>query len=169
MNEWNWFVLDVNPEPWAIGDLSVGRAKGKVYPKVARNQQLWYYQQAVKEAIGETDLWFEGYFELMFLFWRNRAEYSTSQARTHRKHEADVTNLQKATEDALQGVLFKNDKDTCDIRSRLVAQGSHVKGKIVIAIRSHSQPSYLNLPADVLAQIEEIDHAISDTSWNVNG
>jgi Holliday junction resolvase RusA-like endonuclease len=111
------FYLDINPEPWAIGPVSVGRgAGGKMYPVVGRNQQLNAYQQAVKEAMLEQsqvshEPTKDVKWQLHFGFWRQRADYTTPQARTHRKHEADVTNMQKATEDALQGILFTNDKD----------------------------------------------------------
>lgn len=163
MNEWTWFVLDVNPEPWAIGDLSVGRKGGKMFPMVGRNQQLWYYQQAIKEALGKPDLWIEGPIDLRFYFWRDRAEYQTPQARGHRKHEADLTNLQKATEDALQGVLFKNDKDVRHVVSWMMEQGPGVNGKVVIAIRP-LDPVKPNLPEDVYEQIAALDMPI-DNTW----
>jgi Holliday junction resolvase RusA-like endonuclease len=133
--DWHWFVLDINPEPWAIGPVGVKRVNGKMVPYVGRNTQLHMYKEAVREVLGDPGLFIEGKVELKFFFWRNRAEYSTPQARTHRKHEADGTNMAKSTEDALQGVLFKNDKDTNHMQWTVVEQGPNVKGRIVIAIR----------------------------------
>ena len=157
--DWHWFVLDVNPEPWAIGDLSVGRRNGKAFPMVGRNNQLHSYKEAVKEALGDPGIFFEGPIELQFFFWRRRDEYKTPQARTHRKHEADATNLQKATEDALQGVLFKNDKDVNDIHSVVVEQGSDVTPRVVVAIRKGTEfPKVMEgFPDDVCALLDEID------------
>jgi Holliday junction resolvase RusA-like endonuclease len=134
MPEYRWYELDLNPEPWAIGPLGVNR-KGGLRPFVGRNQQLFNFQEAVKEAMNSPQFVPEmivGDVALIFYFWRQRAEYTTPQARTHRKHEADTTNMQKALEDALQGVLYKNDKDVKFINSIQVAQGPDVRGKILV-------------------------------------
>lgn len=166
---YHWFVLDVNPEPWAIGPLGVSRKSGKLIPYVGRNMQLHAYKEAIKEALGtEPGVWIEGKVQLRMYFWRQRAEYSTPQARTHRKHEADVTNLQKATEDALQGVLFKNDKDVNDIHSIMVEQGPNVRGKVVIGIKANQEmPVNMALfPAEVSLLINEIDDP--DPDWMDN-
>lgn len=156
-----WFVLDINPEPWAVGPAGVARKSGKLIPYIGQNQQLKAYQNAVAELVGTQDSMLEGKIQLKFWFWRNRAEYTTPQARTHRKHEADVTNLQKATEDALQGVLFKNDKDVVDIHSIMVAQGPDVQGKIVIYCEKFAMSERgltSNLPEEVRMDLEELDH-----------
>lgn len=158
MNDFHWFVLNVNPEPWAVGPLSIGRRGGKMFATMGRNQQLWTYQQAVKEEIGESpSVWIEGPVQMVFYFWRRRDEYSTHQARTHRKHEADATNMQKALEDALQGVLFKNDKDTNDIRSVIVEQGPDVQPKVVVAIKKSQK-----LP-EVMAEFPQQVHELLDS------
>lgn len=145
-----WILLDVNPEPWAIGPVGSARRGGKLTSYVGRNAQVHAYEQAIKEAVLDQlpkDFeMFEGKITLEFYFWRERAEYVTPQARTHRKHEADVTNLQKATEDALQGVLFKNDKDVDDVHSVMVNQGPEVEGTVIIGI---SRSNALTLPKPV--------------------
>lgn len=137
-NEWRWFALDLNPEPWSLGPVGSARRGGKIVSFVGRNAQLHAYEEAVKEAIGDQT-WVEGPIELRFYFSRVRSEYTTPQARSHRKHEADLTNLQKATEDALQGVLFKNDKDVKSVHSVMVDQGPEVQSYIIIGIRQHQQ------------------------------
>lgn len=166
--DWQYFVLNVNPEPWAIGDLSVGRKAGKMFPMVGRNQQLYNYQQAIKEALGNPSLWFDGPVELRFYFWRQRDSYKTPQARTHRKHEADLTNLQKSTEDALQGVFFKNDKDVMHVESIMVQQGENVGGLVVIGIREGSQPES-NVPLGVMGMvgqhIDELNEEAESNNW----
>ena len=164
---WHWFVLDVNPEPWAIGDLSVGRRGGKAFPMVGRNNQLHMYKEAVKEELDNPGIWFDGKIELKFFFWRRRDEYKTPQARTHRKHEADGTNMAKATEDALQGVLFKNDKDVNRMEWTVVEQGPDVIPRVVVAIRQgQDMPEVMaEFPEYVGILLDEMDNVSSDNEW----
>lgn len=151
-----WFLLDLNPEPWAIGPVGYARRGGKMSAYVGRNQQLDAYKEAVREALGPQEM-IEGKVKVLFYFWRQMAEYTTPQARTHRKHEADTTNLQKSTEDALQGVLFSNDKDVRDIHSILVEQGPEVEGRIIIAVEKVNG----SIP-DAVALIPDEMHALMD-------
>lgn len=160
MKQGAWYVLEgLNPDPWAIGPLSVGRKGPRgIYPIVGRNLQLDNYKKAVQEVLlqkyGPQDL-IEGPIELGFFFWRVIDEYKTTQSRTARKHEADLTNLIKATEDALQGVLFKNDKDVKRfVKSEIVEQGPNAKPCVVIyaAPASTDKP---DLPDHVWAEINE--------------
>lgn len=166
MSNFRWFVLDLNPEPWAIGPVGYARRNGKMSAYVGRNAQLDAYKEAVAEELKEAlagsnagDYFIEGKVELRLYFWRNRAEYKTPQARTHRKHDADATNMQKATEDALQGILFKNDKDVNDVRTVVVEQGPDVKGRIVIGVRKSADlPDVMaELPDSVCTMLDELD------------
>lgn len=161
----DWYVLAVNPEPWRIGPAGVARKSGKLIPYVGRDQQLAAYKAAVAESI-QPIRFFEGKVELEFFFWRHRATYETQQARTHRKHEADITNMQKATEDALQGILFKNDKDTNHVESHIVAQGPNVTGKIVIRIDENPDPR-IDLPEHIWALVNALDEqpATDPNAW----
>jgi hypothetical protein len=117
-----------------------------------------------------TQEMYDGLLEVKFWFWRRRDEYKTPQARTHRKHEADATNLQKATEDALQGILYKNDKDNRHVESFVVEQGPNVEPMIAIAIRQIS-PDHMdflvpNKVQDMIADLmNERDAEVSDNSW----
>lgn len=160
-----WFVLDLNPEPWAIGPVGYARRGGKMSAYVGRNQQLDAYKEAVREALGPGHVLItDSLVELRFYFWRNRADYNTSQARTHRKHEADLTNLQKATEDALQGVLFKNDKDVHDVHSIMVEQGPDVRGRVVIGLRPLSggmAAAVAELPSHVHRMMDALEETQS--------
>ena len=158
----HWYVLDVNPEPWAVGPVGVARSGGKLKPYIGRNQQLAAYKEAVAEAIGEGQEKITGKVKLQFYFWRKRYDYTIPQSRSHRKHEADVTNMQKATEDALQGVLFDNDKDVNDIHSVLVEQGPDVHGRIVIGIEaSPFLPEVMaELPQQVCDLLDHLDDEV---------
>jgi Holliday junction resolvase RusA-like endonuclease len=151
-----WIALDVNPEPWAIGPVGYSRRGGKMSAYVGRNQQLDAYKEAIREALGEQPK-LDGKVTLVFYFWRNRAEYLTAQARTHRKHEADVTNLQKATEDACQGVLFDNDRDVACVYSEMREQGPDVIPAVVIGIDSYIETE---LPPQVIALLDKSQQAL---------
>lgn len=175
-----WLHVPVNPEPWAIGPVGYARRNGKMSAYVGRNAQLDAYKQAVAEAVSEY--WgnlpvLEGKFKVHFYFWRNQAEYTTAQSRQHRKHEADATNLQKATEDALQGIVFSNDKDNKMVGSVVMAQGPSVVGQIVINIQDWDQTEdskyYLSkMPDGMIYRVNNtmfsIDSQVvseSDNSW----
>lgn len=132
-----WFALDLNPEPWAVGPLGVSRTSGTLHPYMGRNQQLDAYKEAVRDELisrypGMVQIQ-EPPYELEFWFWRNQADYEGANKRV-RKHQVDATNMQKATEDALQGLLIENDRDVRRIRSTIVAQGPDVRGAVVIRV-----------------------------------
>lgn len=173
MNDYIWFVLDVNPEPWAIGPLGVARTGGKLRPYVGRNAQLHAFQETVKAALEGAPEMEAGKYSIRLIFWRDRAEYETPQARTHRKHEADVTNMQKAFEDALQDVLFKNDKDVIDIHSTLIEQGPGVHGKIVLGIKvvAPLTEEDVYMPTEVRERLAALEAPLpeSDNSWPPRG
>lgn len=141
LDEAKWFVFAINPEPWAVGDAYVIR-KGGMRAAVGPNKQLQAYQAAIREAleIEKGDLVFAKgtKLQLSCWFWRQRAEYMTSQARTARKHEIDATNALKAIEDAFQGFLYHNDKDNLRVMSTMVSQDVDIdKPKIVVKIESY--------------------------------
>lgn len=149
-----FYVLDVNPEPWAIGDLYIGRRNGKLYPGVGQNSQLAAYKEAVREALLELeprklngDIWLE------FWFWRRLERYQTEtidgKSRTVQKNKPDVTNLVKATEDACQGVLFDNDRATTHSEGTMVQAGPDVHGAVIIGIKADTG-------LDLLAGLDEV-------------
>lgn len=158
-----WLVLELNPEPWRVGPVGIHRKGGRVGGHVGRDQQLDAYKNAVAEQVmlklgwKEGDpLVFDSKVKLTIYFWRVRSSYSTPQARTHRKHEADGTNLFKATEDALQGILYKNDKDNSRGNWEIVEQGENTVPRIII----HAEP-YIGLdpneiPDSVWSSIDDL-------------
>jgi len=162
-----WFVLHVNPEPWAVGPLDLLRRGGRLAPTMGRNVQLHMYQQAVKGELAEKYAEvgaapFPPCYELDFWFWRN----------TEQGNVADVTNLQKATEDALQGVLIANDRDVVRVTSWIAAQGPSVAGAVAFRVRwgvaRSSRDAAIDLPDEILYQVCENPIALnklSDNSW----
>lgn len=149
-NEDIWRVLCINPEPWAIGPLSIGRKKSGVFPRIGPNQQLVTFQQAVREELAGITMVEYEMVELDFYFWRQLESYKVGN-RTVVKKAADVTNLQKATEDALQGLAIANDRNVKRISSHLVAQGQDVEPRIIIRIKEYQGLDPQEIPDAVWA------------------
>lgn len=163
-----WFAIFVNPEPWAIGDLAVGKKNGKFYPYIGPNHQLVAYKQAVIEELqdqGVSQVPYESY-HLKFFFWRRLDTY-----RGGRKHLADATNLQKATEDALQGTLIGNDRDVRSIYSEIVSQGPDVKPCVIISVDEYLEGiNQRVIPEDLVAAMRaHKEPGLSDNVWRGPG
>lgn len=150
-----WFYLPLNPEPWAVGSLSLGKRNGRFFPKMDRNPQLAAYKEAIAEELSNTDMLPPGEYELRFYFWRVLDDYETGSGKRHRKHAADTTNLQKATEDALQGILFDNDRHVQRVTSTIIAQGPEVKPGILIGADNWSGLDPDELPQSVWDLVDE--------------
>jgi Holliday junction resolvase RusA-like endonuclease len=151
-----WYLCEINPEPWAVGPVGVNRRGGRISAYVGRNQQLHAYQEAItEELIAQNPTKIAGRVGLILGFWRDRPEYTTPQSRTHRKHDADLTNLQKATEDACQGVLFDNDKDVEYIQAIRVEQGSVDRPRVAIGVFEIPTDTDLGTSFDVFGLLVE--------------
>jgi Holliday junction resolvase RusA-like endonuclease len=167
---WTWYLLDINPEPWAIGSVVLGRREGKVYGNIGRNQQLWNYQQAVKQELKKLNPKIETREDyiicLDLYFWRELPSYQGSTKKIQ-KHIADATNLQKGLEDALQGVLFINDRSVGGVRSSIVAQGPEVQGRIAIGVASFPlwRPTLPTELERMVKEHEKLVEAATDNSW----
>lgn len=143
MIKWQFFV-PVNPEPWAIGPVGFTNKGGKPRGFVGENKQLRAYQDAVRDylkmQIGSiTDgsgvhLPINGPCEVKFWFWRRLDKYELQSGKKHSRHWADATNMQKALEDAIQGILTGNDKNNLRVSSEIVHQGEDVHPGIIIQI-----------------------------------
>lgn len=131
-----WIVLRLNPQPWAIGPLGMGRKKGGgFYPYVGPNAQLVAYQNAVREALEAQGVEkIEGEVDIKFYFSRAIESSLRVSGRRVSAHTSDATNMQKATEDALQGVLIGNDRDVVTISSTILDQGPEAMSFVAIRI-----------------------------------
>ena len=110
-------ITGINPEPWAIGPVvGYGRAGGRT---VAPNPKVQTYQKAVREElekqVGDDD--FSPWEQDLYLFYVR----STAGGQP-----ADVTNLNKSTEDALQGILFANDRHNRRVTGEILDQGPNI-------------------------------------------
>lgn len=130
-----WYQFHVNPEPWAVGPISVGRRQSKMVPVVGRNQQMEAYKEAIREEFAQRypgDRVLPGRYSLDFFFWRRLDSASTGN---RRQHQADGTNMMKATEDALQGLVIGNDRDVQRASWAIVSQGPTVAPGVVIRVQ----------------------------------
>jgi len=127
------YVIDgINPEPWTASEASTARKNGKDYIQFHKREQLRTYQNALKEEFRRLFPHvkpIEGEVCIEFYFWRDVASYRGGHANI-----ADATNLQKATEDALQDVLFANDRAVRWVSSGVVAQAPGVDPAILIRV-----------------------------------
>ena len=119
-----YLLNNINPEPWTPGQIGVRNHKRFMY----KDAKLTAFQKAVASQLKQdypeiTKL--EGDFTLHMWFWRSTEGGG---------QPADRTNLQKATEDALQGVLFKNDRCSISGYSEIVEQGPDVEPCIIIEV-----------------------------------
>lgn len=146
-----WFVLPVNPDPWAIGPLGVGKKGGKYYPYVGRNAQLAAYKDAISSLLENVAKLPQGTYSLTFFFWR---KLDSSDSDSRRKHTADATNLQKATEDALQGVLIDNDRDVHHVESYIVSQSADTPPMVVLRASLYTGFNPDLIPPEVWPEIE---------------
>lgn len=168
-------IFGVNPEPWTAPSVAVGRRGGKPFPQVFKKAALTAYQEAVKEALAEADrpiMPIDGPIVLRFYLWRQLPAYKTERERMARKHQADATNMQKALEDACQGILFLNDRDVVHVETWIMEQKHDTEPLIVIDVDSFEGMPYppvvmtpdtiiskmtLTEPAEPIASDDEIE------------
>ena len=177
--------LPINAEPWAIGTASVGRRGGGTYARIAPNAQLVAYQEAVREAVSDwmttngvtpEQIMSQGYDRITFYVWRVQGEYIRSDGRTQHRNRVDVTNIQKGTEDALQGLLFKNDVTNRDVRTVMVEQVKQAdvpqdyQPWVVIALDHVSIPKVLeDIPTSVFSYMADYLDPIKPSLFSPTG
>lgn len=129
------YALPLNPEPWKVGPAYVVRTGGAPKARIAPEPTLQTYQNAVKDELRLQGVeLLPGDYSLYFSFSRQLASYSTASGGTSTRNACDATNMQKATEDALQGVLIHNDRDVVRVGSVIVDQGPQVSPFVIIEI-----------------------------------
>lgn len=175
MSEGYWYVLGVNPQPWVVPPFSPGRKDGKLFMRAGRDEGLHAYQEAVRDELRlKNPVMLKPPYYLKFWFWREVPAYTTPRQVEQRKHDADVTNCQKALEDALQGILIDNDKDVTKIQSEMVEQGPDVQPRIVILASSITTPTLLSqfppsVVRDIMATSEQPQRAADYNEWRGPG
>jgi Endodeoxyribonuclease RusA len=133
------WAFAINPEPWAMGDTVIlrNRKTGKHFPKFTNDKTMDAYQQALREELRGRGVRVEpGYYAFRFTLSR-QLEKSYTATSTLTRNVADVTNMQKATEDALQGVAIGNDRAVVSASARLAEiQSEHTVPYILIELVS---------------------------------
>lgn len=158
-----WFVLPLNPYPWKVPPMSAARKGNKLFVRAGRDEGLHTYKEAIRDILSEhATKMITGGVSLRLWFWRNIPEYTTHQGRTARKHEADATNIQKATEDALQGIFYKNDKDVRHVESYIVEQSSEAPSILMICVSPYD--GFWEDARTPVAIREQIDELTGDAS-----
>jgi hypothetical protein len=103
---------------------------------------LVVYQEALREYMMETypDLEIiepgpHG-LKVAFFFWRS-LNYGGQ-----RRNPADATNLTKATEDALQGLVYLNDRANRSVCGNVVAQARDIEPLIIVSIERYEEDPF---------------------------
>lgn len=156
-----WFFVRINPQPWAIGPVVVGRKKGGgFYGNIGPNTRLDAYKNAIRSDLERQGVeMITGKVELKFYFWRVIEQYERPGGRKASDHVSDTTNMQKATEDALQGVLIHNDRDVVACSSVIIEQAkAKVEGaEGLVVIHLTSPRDHVNeIPDEVMNKISAV-------------
>lgn len=150
------YALSINPEPWAVGNAYVRRAGGKSFAAVSPDKTLKAYKEAlVAELTARGATVKPGPYAVRLWFWRENVTYIDAGGKKRTRNSPDATNMQKATEDALQDVLIENDRDVLHIESSIVERGQGVTPMVVIEVEYLGDKNlHSELPHNVLAAIE---------------
>lgn len=148
----------INPEPWEVGPVSwrTDRATGKRSPTIGPVKKLVNYQDALriefkrqyKGKPTDSDV------QISMYFWRRLDSTATANGHKQDAKVSDSTNMQKATEDAMQGIIIKNDRQTKDIRSAIVEEGPSVDPGVLVKVRLMAEPPLVVLDPILLADFE---------------
>ncbi len=145
MTEQYLIAIPVNPEPWKAPTVGRGRAFA--------NKGSDAYKQAVRDYLAAADPpMLTPPYRVHFLFWRKRFQYKDKGGRTRTRNAADATNMQKLTEDAIQGILISNDVADRYVTSQTIEQGLDVDPRVVIMIAHLPDPERIRIPEGFTAQ-----------------
>lgn len=148
LSEGRWYFLNLQPENWEVGSAGASRSNGKIRGYVAPSTKLKAFQEAVREELSHQHPVLEdGEVTLNFFLWRN------IQKGVRR---ADATNMQKALEDALQGVVISNDRNVRSVSTHIMQQDSDAPSKIVVQVKPFTGPPLFPLPLEEFVEPEPI-------------
>ena len=153
-----WFILKLNAEPWAVGNLGIGRRGKTPYPYLSPNQKLQAYQEAVREELDGAGI-LEGEVEVKLFIWRKLETAKVMGGRDRKAKTSDATNIQKATEDAIQGILIQNDRNVRKVSTEIVAQDDKTEPCIVIQVGPYEPFNPDSIPEVVWGDIDRVRYA----------
>lgn len=129
-------IEGINPEPWAASTFGITRGGGKHQFRAHKNQVLATYQKAVKDTVREKypdHTLLRVPLDVEFFFWRQINKWQGESGAAQNQY-ADATNLQKALEDALEKVVYTNDRLVKRVRSWVVEQDEHTTPMIIARV-----------------------------------
>lgn len=123
------YAFPINPQPWAMGTVTP-------YKRVAPNKTLVAYQSAIRDSLADAGaVILDGPYSIRFTFARTRERFINPAGKHGVQNQADATNMQKATEDAMQGVLIGNDRDVFHVESDNYPQGIDELAYVIIEVK----------------------------------
>ena len=144
-------IEGINPMPWTAPQLGTKRVGGKVVPITFPKAELAEYQEAIHDTVAsavmekglQAPVFAKGTLLICeFFFWRQLESYnSLATGRKVTPKQPDVTNMLKATEDALQGVIYHNDTNNRVVSGHLVECGPEVEPRIMLIVNVARQPA----------------------------
>lgn len=123
-------IRNVNPEPWEPPEGALVRRGGKLTVGFYPHPKMVAYKEALRYEFSKhhpNPVCYDEPVDLTIWFWRELEGHA---------NVADATNLQKATEDALQGLLFTNDRHVQSATSHIVAQAADVAPQLFVHVRA---------------------------------
>jgi Holliday junction resolvase RusA-like endonuclease len=141
----HYVVHDINPCPWMAPKLGVARSRGGVYPVAYPTDEMKVYKAAVQDYFAEqyptVPVFVDAPLYITIWYWRSL------NFGGQRRNRCDVTNLNKCLEDALQGVLYANDRHNRIVAGVMVEQAPHIAPKMIIRVQDGSEiPEYFTPP-----------------------
>jgi Holliday junction resolvase RusA-like endonuclease len=145
-----YLIEGINAVPWQAPKLGIGRKAGRQYPMSYPVDEMIVYKEAIKEYLylkypQNGPLIARENLLVSFWYWRSL------NFGGQRRNRCDVTNLNKCLEDALQGVLFNNDRDNRIVLGVMMRQDRDIEPHIVIQVEPIDVvPPVLRPPATLL-------------------
>jgi Holliday junction resolvase RusA-like endonuclease len=137
-------VEGINPEPWTAPLLAKKIVGRKMVPIAYPKEELKIYKEAISETVAAAlqeagvplPVFPKGTLLVVeFFFWRQLEQYrSLETGRLVTPQQPDTTNMIKATEDALQKVLYHNDNHNRITSGHLVECGPEVEPRIMVMV-----------------------------------
>lgn len=158
--------------------MSPGRNKktGKLIVVSGRDELVASYQEEIRDELSRQGAYLmdPGY-KIEFFFHRIKETVNTGSGRRNTRSTSDATNMQKAIEDAMQGVVITNDTHTVDIHSRIVPSDSMTSEPFVFVrvtgeykmTSANLFTSYFNQDVLTSALAERDSLVEDDNTWTV--
>jgi len=162
-----YLIPGVNPVPWKAPINTVQRRGSKSFCQSRKHPDTDAYQQQLIDRFSVLypdveSLGKEWDVELTITFWRDLTPFKRSDGRTGRARKADVSNMVKSTEDALQGILFDNDRQVQSASGIIAHQAMDIEPLLLIELSVVERSDEL-LRRPTMDDDDIVPHAIQDT------